>query len=104
MRDHNGNLIRPESGVFEEAGEHRLRYVGFNGQSIPHTPQSQRACLEHAVSAHFAPFVALSGAKSAFRRRNLSLLDTAGHLLLTTPTRCLGRWRRYSLASGLKKL
>ena len=34
--DHNGNLIRPESRVFEEAGEHRVRHLGFNGQSIPH--------------------------------------------------------------------
>src|SRR4051794_37096638 len=82
-RDHNGNLIRPESGVFEEAGEHRLRHLGFNGQSIPHTLN-----LSERVSNMWSPrvlphFVALSGPKSAFRGSNLKL---AGHRLDTSFT------------------
>src|SRR4029077_10069919 len=87
-RDHKGNLVRSECRVFEEAGEHRLRHLGFNGQSIPHTFN-----LSERVSNMWSPrvlrhFVALSGAKPAFRGSNLEL---ARHRwappLLTTPTR-----------------
>jgi hypothetical protein len=60
--DHNCNLIRPESRVFEEAGEHRFRHLGFNGQPIPHTLNLSERVSNMWPARVAGHFLALSGA------------------------------------------